>query len=155
VCPRGTPIHETSAKSTPTARRDRASTGRTGEATFAEVPCLSFPPDENGTTQVFLDEVKNVSGSVGASKFTSFAMGKGGNKVFELNLAKAEQAVRGSGISRDLKETALEALQTKGFQIRLVGSEAKSTVFRDAAVAKIEQATGVSVAERVLIRVPQ
>jgi hypothetical protein len=104
--------------------------------------------------KLFINEVKDFSGKVPQTKFTMFGMGERGSRAFDDAMAAARKAIANTSLDSATKEALLDQLNSKGAagaKIRLIGSEAKGTIFDPDINDLIGETTERIVGERFLL----
>ncbi len=103
--------------------------------------------------RLFINEVKNVAGKVATRSFSTFGLGKSGLKSFNQSLGFATEAINSAGLGRATTNALLNQLAPGGnAAIRLIGSQAKGTVFNPFVNDLIGQTTNFITGEGFLIK---
>ena len=103
--------------------------------------------------RLFINEVKNVTGRVASSSFSTFGLGRSGVKTFREAVGFAQAAIDNAGLDNATRLTLLnQVVPGGGAAVRLIGSQAKGTVFNPFVNDLIGQTTNFITGEGFLIK---
>ena len=95
--------------------------------------------------QLIFNEVKLVTGSVRAEKFTAFGLGARGEPAFADSLRSAVSAIHRAGLDDVTTDVLLEQARSGRAVIQLFGSRNRRTVFAPNVIRELEGSTGLKV----------
>jgi hypothetical protein len=90
--------------------------------------------------RLFLNEVKSGSSRLRPSGFTTFGLGKSGEKTFRAAMLHAREAIEGAGLDQATTEALVDQLLNRQARVRLIGGA--GTVFDPRITQRIGETTG-------------
>lgn len=97
--------------------------------------------------QLFINEAKNVKGTLFPSDLTAFGLGKGGPAVWGRNKRVVRDAIQNLGLDDLTQATLIGQLDNNDFVIRVIGSQRKGTELSPSAANGLLDATGANTLE--------
>ncbi|MEA2572468.1 MAG: hypothetical protein QOI24_4469 [Acidobacteriota bacterium] len=100
---------------------------------------LSFT-GEGASARLLINEVKREAGRVGSRRFTTFGLGRSGERTFREAIAVAQQRIATANLDFATRSALLAQLRGGTARIRLIGG--RNTIFDAGVLTRIGQRTG-------------